>query len=62
MDYYCFDLSSGDKTVNYKMLRDVEVYSPRDVGEWLVKTFSDKLDQRKLAEKLKMYFSRRATP
>ena len=59
MDYYCFNTSSGDENLNYKMLREVEVYSPRDVGEWLVKTFSDKLDQRNLAEKLKMYFSRR---
>ena len=62
INYYCFDLPSGDKSLNEKILREVGVYSPKDVGDWLVKTFTDKLAQRDLAEKLKMYFSRKTKP
>ena len=62
MNYYCFDLSNGDRSLTLKALKEVEVFSTRDVGEWLVQTFRDKLDQGDLAEKLKEYFSHRATP
>ena len=60
MNYYCFDLSSSDKSLTFEKLRKVGVYSPRDVGDWLVQTFSDKLAQRDLAEELKKYFSGRS--
>ena len=59
MNYYCFDLPSNDKSLTTKVLKEVGVYSPKDVGDWLVQTFSDKLAQHDLAEKLKKYFTNR---
>ena len=59
MNYYCFDESSSTKGTSFKSLKEVGVLSPRDVAEWLVQTFTDKLAQRDLAEELKKYFSRR---
>ena len=38
-------------------LREVGVYSPKDVGEWLVQTIDDKLAQSDLADNLKRFFN-----
>ena len=58
--YYCFDLPSNDKNLTFQALREVGIYSPKDVGDWLVGTFDHKLAQRKLAEKLRKYLNSRS--
>lgn len=57
MNYYCFDLPSSD--VSLKTLKEVGVYSPKDVGDWIVRTFKQTLAQHTLAEKLNRYFNLR---
>jgi hypothetical protein len=58
--YYCFDLPSNDKNLTFQALREAGIYSPKDVGDWLVDTFDQKLAQRKLAEKLRKYLNGRS--
>ena len=57
MDYYCFNLPSNEPNLTTKVLKEVGVYSTKDVEDWLVKTFHDKLAQCDLAERLRKYFS-----
>ena len=58
--YFCFDLSSSDKNLTFQALREVGVCSPKDVGDWLVETFDQKLAQHGLAEKLRKYLNSRS--
>lgn len=43
----CLNKSEGRET-----LRGVGIGGPRDVGDWLVRVFQDKLDQPELADQL----------
>ena len=57
MNYYCFDLPSNEGSLTPKILKEVGVYSPKDVEDWLVQTFHDKLAQYDLSEQLRKYFA-----
>ena len=59
MKYYCFDLPSNDRNLSFQALREVGIYSPKDVGDWLVETFDHKLAQHDLAEVLRKYLNSR---
>lgn len=60
MRFYCFDISDNQQALTLDTLREVGVYSPKDVGEWLVQTVDDKLAQSELAENLKQFFNKSA--
>ena len=57
MRFYCFDIADNQQNLTLDTLREVGVYSPKDVGEWLVQTIDDKLVQSDLADNLKRFFN-----
>lgn len=59
MKYFCFDLPSCDGSLTFEELRQVGIYSPKDVGHWLVETFNHKLGQQDLSERLRTYLNGR---
>ena len=61
MRFYCFDISDSQETLSLDTLREVGVYSPKDVGEWLVQTIDDKLAQSDLADNLNKFFNTKST-
>ena len=48
-------MTDTDSRLTAEGLRKVGICSPRDVGEWLVDTFRNKLEQSDLADRLDQY-------
>ena len=51
VDFFSFYLPPG-QPIQPADLQDVGIKSPTDVGEWIVETLRNKLDQKALAQKL----------
>ena len=54
MEFYCFHRDS-DSSVEMESIKAVGIGTPLDVGEWLVDTFRNKLDQSDLANRLSVF-------
>ena len=52
--HYCFHLPE-DSQLKHEHLKEVGIGFPKDVGEWIVKTFRQKLDQNILADRLQNF-------
>ena len=59
MKFYCFDILDNQQNLTFDTLREVGVYSPKEVGEWLVQTIDDKLAQSDLADNLRRFFMKK---
>ena len=55
--HYCFHLPEDSK-LRHEHLKEVGIGFPEDVGEWIVKTFRQKLDQKDLADRLKDFLKK----
>ena len=51
--FYCFH-QEPDSAITMESLREVNIFGPKDVGDWLVSTFK-KLDQTDLADNMQKF-------
>ena len=58
VDFYCFTVSNEEEKKKYKR---VGIYSPSDVGTWLVKTFRQQFCQKDMSDRLNAFLKPQAT-
>ena len=52
--FYCFH-QEPDSSIKTESLREMGIFGPLDVGDWLVSTFKNRLDQSSLADNLQKF-------